>query len=146
RGCLVERRSLPLAFEYLREQVEENLTPLPNPRETSRISLAGRPNGGREASSYAASRNAAGSSCIRVPSSASRASSTVTCRRRKLRSANLSHAVSAPDRRPCTSRRYQCSHSWRYTNRSTSRRVRNRAFSDSQANFISAPGLRLALM
>jgi len=35
---LGERLSLPPAFEYLREQVEANLTPLPNPRETSRIS------------------------------------------------------------------------------------------------------------
>ncbi len=35
---LGERLSLPPAFEYLREQVEANLTPLPNPRETSRVS------------------------------------------------------------------------------------------------------------
>ena len=35
---LGERISLPPAFEYLREQVEANLTPLPNPRETSRVS------------------------------------------------------------------------------------------------------------
>jgi len=35
---LGEKLSLPPAFEYLREQVEANLTPLPNPRETSRIS------------------------------------------------------------------------------------------------------------
>ncbi len=35
---LGERLSLPPAFEYLRAQVEANLTPLPNPRETSRIS------------------------------------------------------------------------------------------------------------
>jgi glyoxalase family protein len=35
---LGERISLPPAFEYLRDQVEANLTPLPNPRETSRIS------------------------------------------------------------------------------------------------------------
>ena len=34
---LGERLSLPPAFEYLREQVETNLTPLPNPRETSRV-------------------------------------------------------------------------------------------------------------
>ncbi len=33
---LGERLSLPPAFEYLREQVEANLTPLPNPRETTR--------------------------------------------------------------------------------------------------------------
>src|SRR5205809_330491 len=33
-----ERLSLPPAFEYLREQVEANLKPLPNPRETSRVS------------------------------------------------------------------------------------------------------------
>ena len=35
---LGERLSLPPAFEYLRDQVEANLTPLPNPRETSPIS------------------------------------------------------------------------------------------------------------
>ena len=35
---LGERLSLPPAFEYLREQVEANLKPLPNPRETSRVS------------------------------------------------------------------------------------------------------------
>jgi glyoxalase family protein len=35
---LGERLSLPPAFEYLRAQVEATLTPLPNPRETSRIS------------------------------------------------------------------------------------------------------------
>jgi glyoxalase family protein len=34
---LGERISLPPAFEYLRDQVEANLTPLPNPRETSRV-------------------------------------------------------------------------------------------------------------
>ena len=33
---LGERLSLPPAFEYLREQVEANLTPLPNPRQTTR--------------------------------------------------------------------------------------------------------------
>jgi len=32
---LGERLSLPPAFEYLRSQVEANLTPLPNPRETT---------------------------------------------------------------------------------------------------------------
>ena len=32
---LGERLSLPPAFEYLRAQVEANLTPLPNPRKTS---------------------------------------------------------------------------------------------------------------
>jgi glyoxalase family protein len=35
---LGERISLPPAFEYLRDEVEANLTPLPNPRETSRVS------------------------------------------------------------------------------------------------------------
>ena len=34
---LGERLSLPPAFEYLRAQVEANLTPLPNPRKTSRV-------------------------------------------------------------------------------------------------------------
>ena len=34
---LGEKLSLPPAFEYLRAQVEANLTPLPNPRETSPI-------------------------------------------------------------------------------------------------------------
>jgi glyoxalase family protein len=34
---LGERLSLPPAFEYLRAQVEANLTPLPNPRETSKV-------------------------------------------------------------------------------------------------------------
>ncbi len=34
---LGERLSLPPAFEYLRAQVEADLTPLPNPRETSRV-------------------------------------------------------------------------------------------------------------
>src|SRR5256714_5561470 len=34
---LGERLSLPPAFEHLREQVEANLTPLPNPREASRV-------------------------------------------------------------------------------------------------------------
>jgi glyoxalase family protein len=34
---LGERLSLPPAFEYLRAQVEANLTPLTNPRETSRV-------------------------------------------------------------------------------------------------------------
>ena len=33
---LGERLSLPPAFEYLRAQVEANLTPLHNPRETTR--------------------------------------------------------------------------------------------------------------
>jgi len=35
---LGEKLSLPPAFEYLREQVEANLTPLPNPREKSSVS------------------------------------------------------------------------------------------------------------
>jgi glyoxalase family protein len=35
---LGEKLSLPPAFEHLREQVEANLTPLPNPRETSPVS------------------------------------------------------------------------------------------------------------
>ncbi len=35
---LGEKLSLPPAFEHLRKQVEANLTPLPNPRETSRVS------------------------------------------------------------------------------------------------------------
>jgi glyoxalase family protein len=34
---LGEKISLPPAFEYLRAQVEANLTPLPNPREASRV-------------------------------------------------------------------------------------------------------------
>jgi len=34
---LGEKLSLPPAFEYLRAQVEASLTPLPNPRETSRV-------------------------------------------------------------------------------------------------------------
>ena len=34
---LGERLSLPPAFEYLREQVEANLTPLPNPRDISKV-------------------------------------------------------------------------------------------------------------
>ena len=34
---LGERLSLPPAFEYLRAQVEANLIPLRNPRETSRV-------------------------------------------------------------------------------------------------------------
>jgi glyoxalase family protein len=38
REHLGERLSLPPAFEYLRDQVEANLTPLPNVRENSRIS------------------------------------------------------------------------------------------------------------
>jgi glyoxalase family protein len=35
---LGEKLSLPPAFEYLRQQVEANLTPLPNPREKSSVS------------------------------------------------------------------------------------------------------------
>jgi len=35
---LGERISLPPNFEHLREQVERTLTPLPNPRPTSRVS------------------------------------------------------------------------------------------------------------
>jgi len=38
---LGERISLPPPFEYLREQVEANLTPLPNPREKSSVSQTG---------------------------------------------------------------------------------------------------------
>jgi glyoxalase family protein len=33
KESLGERLSLPPAFEHLREQIEETVTPLPNPRE-----------------------------------------------------------------------------------------------------------------
>src|SRR3981081_2097506 len=37
KAHLGERLSLPPAFEHLRAQIEPNLTPLPNPRETTRV-------------------------------------------------------------------------------------------------------------
>jgi len=68
----------------------------------------------------------------------------VTKRRRKLRSAKRSHAVSAEEPLPSTSCRYQCIHSWQYRKRSTSRRPRNKTVSDAHEKRIPAPRLRRA--
>ncbi len=75
---------------------------------------------------------------------ATSASAVETRSRRKFLNAKRSHAVSAADRLPSASYRYQCIHSWQYRKRSTSRRSRNDTVSDAQANRIPSPRLRRA--
>src|SRR2546423_3225310 len=72
------------------------------------------------------------------------ASAVVTRWRRKLRSANRSHAVSAADAFFSSSCRYQWSHSWQYRKRSTSRLERKNTFSDSHEKCMPLPRLRRA--
>ena len=80
----------------------------------------------------------------RLRSSARFASSVVTRWRLKLRSANRSHAVSAADAFFSSSCRYQCSHSWQYRKRRTSRLERKNTFSDSHEKCMPLPRLRRA--